>query len=45
MSLIRLEDVTKIYRMGEVEVGALRGVTLDIEEGQMISHHGRVGLR
>ena len=43
MSLIRLEDVTKIYRMGEVEVGALRGVTLEIEEGQISAIMGASG--
>ena len=43
MSLIRLEDVTKIYKMGEVEVGALRGVTLEIEEGQMAAIMGASG--
>ncbi len=43
MSLIRLEEVTKIYRMGEVEVGALRGVTLEIEEGQMAAIMGASG--
>ena len=43
MSLIRLEDVTKIYKMGEVEVGALREVTLEIEEGQMAAIMGASG--
>ena len=43
MSLIRLEDVTKIYKMGEVEVSALRGVTLEIEEGQMAAIMGASG--
>ena len=43
MSLIQLEDVTKIYRMGEVEVGALQGVTLEIEEGEMTAIMGSSG--
>ena len=32
-ALIELKDVTKIYRMGNVEVGALRGVSVNIEAG------------
>ena len=43
MSLIQLEDVTKIYKMGEVEVGALQGVTLEIEEGEMTAIMGSSG--
>ena len=31
--LIRLVDVTKVYRMGDVQVNALNGVTLDINSG------------
>ena len=43
MALITLEDVTKIYRMGEVEVGALQGVSLEIEEGEMVAVIGPSG--
>ena len=43
MSLITLEDVTKIYKMGEVEVGALQGVTLEIEEGEIVAVIGPSG--
>ena len=43
MSLIRLDDVTKIYKMGEVEVGALQGVTLEIEEGEVAAVIGPSG--
>ena len=43
MSLIQLEDVTKIYKMGEVEVGALQGVSLEIEEGEMTAIMGSSG--
>ena len=43
MSLITLEEVTKIYRMGEVEVGALQGVSLEIEEGEMVAVIGPSG--
>ncbi len=32
-SIIRLEKVWKVYQMGEFEVAALRGVSLDIKRG------------
>ena len=41
--MIQLEDITKIYRMGKVEVPALRGITLNIEEGEMLSIIGASG--
>ena len=41
--MIELEDITKIYRMGKVEVPALRGVTLSISEGEMIAIIGASG--
>jgi len=41
--LIQLTDVTKIYRMGEVEVHALRGISLEIERGEFISIMGPSG--
>ena len=34
--LIALQDVTKTYRMGEVEVHALRGLHLEIPRGQFV---------
>ncbi|MEM2989638.1 MAG: ABC transporter ATP-binding protein [Halobacteria archaeon] len=34
--LVELEDVWKIYRMGEVEVPALRGLNLKIERGEFL---------
>ncbi len=43
MSLIRLENVSKTYRMGDVEVGALQGVSLDIDEGEIVSVMGPSG--
>ena len=41
--MIELENITKIYRMGKVEVPALRGVTLNIEQGEMLSIIGASG--
>jgi putative ABC transport system ATP-binding protein len=32
----RIEGLTKVYRMGESEVHALRGIDLDIAEGEMV---------
>jgi putative ABC transport system ATP-binding protein len=34
MQVIQLQDVTRIYRIGEVDTQALRGVTLDVQEGE-----------
>jgi putative ABC transport system ATP-binding protein len=43
MKMIELEDVTKVYRMGEVEVYALSGVSLSISQGEMLSIIGASG--
>lgn len=42
-SLIELRDVTKVYRMGEIEVHALRGVSLEVRRGEMIAIMGPSG--
>jgi len=41
--MIKLEDITKIYRMGKVEVPALRGITLNIKEGELVALVGVSG--
>jgi putative ABC transport system ATP-binding protein len=43
MELIKLEKVTKVYRMGEVDVYALNGVNVVIEQGEMLSIIGTSG--
>jgi len=41
--MIELENVTKIYRMGSVEVAALRGASLSIRQGEMVAIMGPSG--
>ena len=36
-------DLTKVYTMGEVQVHALRGVTLDVDDGQLLVLLGHSG--
>jgi len=43
MEMIELENVTKIYRMGEVEVYALNGLSISIKQGEMLSIIGTSG--
>ena len=41
--MIQLEEVTKVYRMGHVEVVPLRDVTLSIQMGEMVAVMGPSG--
>ncbi len=41
--VIEAEDLTKIYQMGEVEVHALRGLTVQIERGEIVAIMGPSG--
>ena len=43
MAVIEVRNLTKHYRMGEVEVPALRGIDLDVEAGSFVVLAGRSG--
>ncbi len=43
MSVISVHDLTKIYTVGEVQVRALRGVSVDVEHGEFVSVTGPSG--
>ncbi|MCY4365484.1 MAG: ABC transporter ATP-binding protein [Chloroflexi bacterium] len=40
---IELRNVTKTYRIGDIEVGALRGVSVSIQAGEMVAIMGASG--
>jgi putative ABC transport system ATP-binding protein len=42
-AVIKLEDVHKIYHTGEVDVHAVRGVTLEIQPGEFVAVMGASG--
>jgi putative ABC transport system ATP-binding protein len=43
MEVIQLQEVTRVYRIGEVETHALRGVTMTVEEGEFTAIVGPSG--
>ena len=43
MELIRLEDITKTYHLGEVDVPVLKGISLTIARGEMVALMGASG--
>ena len=42
-SVIELQDICKVYQMGEVEVHALRGVSLEVHDGEILTIMGPSG--
>ncbi len=42
-SIIKIEDAWKIYKLGEVEVPAVRGINVDIKKGEFVSIIGKSG--
>jgi putative ABC transport system ATP-binding protein len=43
MPLIQIRDIRKTYKLGEVEVHALAGVSLDVERGEYVALMGSSG--
>jgi len=43
MTFISCTDVVRVYRMGEIEIPALRGLSLEVDRGEMVSIMGPSG--
>lgn len=41
--MITLRDITKVYRLGEIDLEVLKGISLDIKEGEFVSLTGASG--
>ena len=41
--MIRLQDITKVYPMGKRELTALKGITLNIDQGELVAIMGASG--
>ena len=42
-TVIRMENVTKVYKIGQSEVHALRGITFSVKQGEFVSIMGPSG--
>lgn len=42
-TIIKLEEVWKVYKMGEIEVNALQGLNLDVNQGEFLAIMGPSG--
>ena len=43
MELIRLDNITKTYHLGEMDVPVLKGISLDIKRGELVALMGASG--